>query len=280
MNNSPELETNLENSNNQLEKVELLSDNITDSFEEKKIQDFNLELDRIIYFIHIPKTAGTSLESKQIIKLGHNFNVPKIFRVPASKGGFHGYKTNSWDIYKYPKNPNYKITIIRNPFDLLTSYYFNGEKLKSNRQYCESGWASVNYTHQFKSFKQFIYCYCHPKFNWHIPALKNFLFSQLFDKDNKCVADIIVKYEYLDEAIDILNLKLKDPIIPRKKNVSKYKNKNYKEYYDNEMKKMVYNKCWRELKYFNYSFDGSTKYEPIILNCQIKYDVYNNKIVK
>ena len=37
------------------------------------------------YFIHIPKTSGSSLSSKQIIKLGHNFNVKNIYRTPADK---------------------------------------------------------------------------------------------------------------------------------------------------------------------------------------------------
>ena len=43
------------------------------------------------------------------------------------------------------------------------------------------------------------------------------------------------------------------------------------------MIKLVKKKCYRELKYFNYNFDGSTKYEPLIINCNLKYDVYNDK---
>ncbi len=237
----------------------------------------DLKINEQIYFLHIPKTSGTALSSKQITYLGHNFNVPNIYRIPANKNGHIGFRNDKWDVYQYPIKPNNIITIIRNPLDLLTSYYFHGENFK--KQFCQNGWASVNLTHGFKTFKEFIIAYCDPDFEWHIPAFHHFLFSQLFDKNHKCVADIIIKYEYLDEAIDILNEKLKYPIIKQKKNITQKKEKNYKEYYDEEMIELVKKKCSRELEYFHYDFHGSTKHEPLILNCNLMYDVYNDKII-
>ena len=97
--------------------------------------DNNFILNDIVYFIHIPKTSGTSLSSKQIVKLGHNFNVENIYRTPAKEGGHKSYNNSIWPIYKYPKTPNTKISIIRNPFDLLCSYYLHGEKLNPNGKY-------------------------------------------------------------------------------------------------------------------------------------------------
>lgn len=235
--------------------------------------------DKPIYFVHIPKTSGSALNSTQIIKCWHKFNVPFIYNTPASKGGFHMHEFCEWPVYTYPIEPNCKITIIRNPFDLLASYYFHGIELMPNKQYCHSGWASCNSYHQFKSFKEFITAYCDPNFEWHQPALHRFLFSQLFDINHNCVTDIIIKYEYLSEAIDILNTKLKYPIEHNIVNKSHCKTKNYTEYYDEEMIELVNNKCKRELEYFNYDYNGSTKKEPLILNCNLKYDVYNDKII-
>jgi hypothetical protein len=239
----------------------------------------NIHINDVVYLIHIPKTSGSALRCKQIINLGHNFNVKNIYRTPFNKRGFHGFKTCYWDIYRYPKTPNTKISIIRNPFDLLCSYYHQGEELKPNGRYCHSGWASVNYTHQFRTFKQFITAYCNPNFKWHHPQFQKFLFSQLFDINHNCVADIIIKYEYLDESRQILNTKLKHPIIENYGNKSQRKNRLYNEYYDQEMIELVNKKCYRELKYFNYDFNGSTKHEPLIINCNVKYDVYNDNIL-
>ena len=135
--------------------------------------------------------------------------------------------------------------------------------------------------HNFKSFKHFIISFCDPNFEWHVPALNNFLYSQLFDEYHNNVADIIIKYEYLDEAYDILNQHLVEQIeTNRVVNVSKNKTKNYKEYYDEEMIEMVNKKCARELKYFNYDFYGSTKHEPLMVNYNLKYDVHVDKIIE
>ena len=236
--------------------------------------DFPLNLP--IYFIHIPKTSGQALRCRQIRKQLHKFNVPNVYRTPANEGYFR-YTTKYWGMYNYYIKPNYKISIIRNPFDLLTSYYFHHENLRK-KKHCPTGWGCVNNIHNFKSFKEFITAYCDPDFEWHIPAFKNFLYSQLFDTNHNCVADIIIKYEYRDEAFDILNKKLEYPIRKYKKNVSRHKTKKYTEYYDEETIELVYKKCERELKYFNYDFNGSIKHEPLIINCNLKYDVYNNKI--
>ena len=83
---------------------------------------------------------------------------------------------------------------------------------------------------------------------------------------------------YLDEAKKILNTKLEHPIEDNFVNKSHRKKKTYVEYYDNEMIKLVNKKCHRELKYFNYDFYGSTKHEPLIINCNIKYNVYDDKV--
>ena len=242
------------------------------------ISDFDFT-DKILYFIHIPKTAGNSLESKQIIKNGHRFNVEGIYRRPPNRRGHRSYRTNRWPMYKYPNPANYKITIIRNPFDLLCSYYFHGVERRVNGRYCHSGWCSANYTHSLKSFEHFIKSYCDPSFKWHQPAFKNFLFSQLFDCYHNCVANIIIKYEYLDIAIDLLNEKLEHKITKNHLNKSSRKKHNYKKYYNQEMIDLVSKKCERELTYFNYDFNGSTKYEPLILNSPVKYDVHNDTIV-
>ena len=71
-------------------------------------QHFIYLINKILYFIHIPKTAGSALISKHIINLGHGFNVPNIYKTPASKGGFWLYRKDRWKQYKYEIKDHYK----------------------------------------------------------------------------------------------------------------------------------------------------------------------------
>jgi len=225
-----------------------------------------------VYYLHIPKTSGTSLISDKIDSLGHGFNVDNAYRMPREMGGYHGYRTDTWKQYTYPVKNNLTFSVIRNPYDLLCSYYHHGVALKANNEYCHSGWASANYTHQFHSFEEFIRAYCDESFDWHIPFLQNFLFSQLFDKNNNCVPDLIIKFEYLNEAIIKLN-SIGFDIVRAKKRVSKLKTSNYMNYYNAELIKLVAKKCNRELEIFKYNFENTWDDNYFICPNNLKYSV-------
>ena len=229
-----------------------------------------------IYLIHIPKTSGRGLHSENLIKQGHRFN-RKNYRTPNNKRGCHIWKTDFFRLHEYDIKPNLIITVIRNPFDLLCSYYFHGNTYDSEKDnYSHSGWASVNYTHKFKTFKEFIESYCDEKFEWHIPLLKKFLFAQILDDKNYIVSDLILKYEYLDNALKILKDKY-NIIINRESNckkfISKNKEKNYKLYYDDYLKNLVEQKCKKELQVFKYNFENDLDENPIIITNNIKIKI-------
>jgi hypothetical protein len=230
-----------------------------------------------IYLIHIPKCSGTALQGQKYKNLGHCFNVDGATRTMARDSGFSAYKTSAFVKYVYPDPNNLKICIIRNPFDLLASYYFHGDEMKTDGKYSHSGWAAVNYTHKFETFDEFIQGYCSSYLKWHVPLLKQFMYSQMFDDTDKCVPDLILKYEYLNESLVELK-KLSINLNRPKKNVSVRKTKNYKEYYTPELIDLVTKKCARELETFRYNFDNTLDKSYFILPEKLRYSIKYNSI--
>ena len=242
----------------------------------KTFEDFNTNFEydgRAIYLIHIPKTGGTSFNCKYLKNKGqdHMFCVANVKRLSVEQGGWQYHLTPYWKKYRFNLEPNYKISIVRNPFDLLTSYYFHNSD-------DDNGWANVNYIHNIDSFEDFIYKFCNPDFKWHVPQFKKFLFSQLFNENGQCVPDIIIKYEYLSEAYNMLNIKGLRINTKIHTNKSNEKNKNYYEYYSNDMIELINDFCKRELNMFDYDF-MNTNDTIMYINPDFKYDVHNDVIL-
>ena len=233
---------------------------------------------RAIYMMHVPKTSGTALAGPKLKKLGHAFNVDFSYRAPASRRGHDSYSTCVWPRYKFPISPCLKLAVVRNPFDLLVSYYEHGEALSQDGSYSHSGWAAVNCRHKFISFDQFIRAYCEPGFVWHQPLFQQFLFSQLFNARDDCVADVILKYETLDSAIAEL-MKIGVELHRDVKNVStRRKIRRFQEYYTPELRGLVEAKCARELAVCAYDFEEQKEQSNFIVPSGVKYDVAGDRL--
>lgn len=245
----------------------------------KTFEDFNNNFSydgRAIYLIHIPKTGGTSFNCKHLKNHNyeHMFCVDGIKRLTSQNGGFRNHIKPCWRKHNFKLKPNYKIATVRNPFDLLTSYYFHNDD-----DLFDFGWSNVRHIHNIDSFEDFIYKFCNPDFEWHVPQFKKFLFSQLFNQYGECVPDIILKYERLAEGYEMLNnkgLKINTKI---HKNKSNEKTKKYYEYYTDEMREMVNDFCRRELNMFDYDFMNTIDDTIMYINPDFKYDVYNDVIL-
>ncbi len=221
--------------------------------------------------MHIPKTAGNSvreaLRQRGVLlnpgyiksEREHHFASRKAYRVFGSHLSFTSNKFPCFlDDDNFYKS-DIKFTVVRNPFDLLFSYYHHYIDNSIKKNWIDNGWANVNDHHKIKNFEHFIdvYTSIDPE-EWHVPSLCKNLFGQVFDDNGNCVVDYCLFVETLEGGIcDLLNKLRRVSINSIKllnKNSSKsIPSKSYLEYYNNDMVKKVKKKCSWELDNFGYS---------------------------
>lgn len=231
---------------------------------------------KTVFFIHIPKTAGTF--TRNLLRKNDNFFVDERHVFPFLPVINFGKNNKFAFLFQKPKNmvcyniPNFnkfiRFTIVRNPYDLLYSYYSHDRRRVRKKLIPHTGWGACNNIMGHGNFEQFINRYTDSKTKWHIPCLKDCLFHQIFKKNGDCIANYAVRYERLEEGIkelgDICSMKIPEKFSGEyKENVNAAK-KDYREAYTDVMRNKVFVKCNRELDMFRYNFDGPTDSRALI----------------
>ena len=210
----------------------------------------------MIYFTGILKTGGTSLRS--MLKRHNN---------PKLRGLDHGYFYYPWDSKEDEKKywtdqgflskPYFPelyqelytyVGIVRNPFDILVSYYYHGRT--PGPKY--NGWANVNIIHNLNSFSDFVDYYLDPSKPWHLPPMKKSMFSFLYDKQGKIITDAIFKLENIHKLNQFLIMLGLDEL--NHENKTAHKLNHYSQYYKPEQVEALTNLWKKDLEYFNYNF--------------------------
>ena len=167
-------------------------------------------------FIHIPKNAGTSIETL----FGNS-----SFRIqPDKHANIHEIKK------KFPKvyDSYRKFTIIRNPYDKMVSWYFY---LKRN---LGESYDIIDFNEWIKDPSKF----------WHADDPISYLKPQYEWIDNTVE---IIKFENIDKEIDEFFKEKIDLPITNKSN-----HKHYLKYYNQESLDTIYDKYEEDFKKFNY----------------------------
>ena len=214
-------------------------------------------------FLHIPRTAGTSIADVLPEGRSTNNKIRDLFQegLKTDSGGslHHGLLTD------YPNEANdlYTFTFVRNPWDRFVSIF---EHQKEN---CGVNWSFFDLTakkmielNPQQQFDAFVH---QAKLMWDDNNFKNWLDGharpQIFythDNEKNQIVDYVGYYERLEEDLknlnDICGWNLKSTAIPH---LNKNSKRHYSSYYNQDngvTKEIVYNLYRDEIEIYGYQF--------------------------
>lgn len=197
-----------------------------------------------IVFLHIPKTAGQSID--------------KILKEKISKDKyfyFHGKKVIKENLEIVKKG--FTFCFVRDPWDRMVSNYFYSHKmynlLEKNTD-TSIHQLRVNIVEKTNSFEEYVYWIY--KYRENTLNQLHFIPQSEFIQPIRKHIDFIGRYENLNKNIKKLSKVLKIPIVLSIVNNSKERKKDYISYYNKETKRMVEEMYKADIKNFKYKFGG------------------------
>lgn len=228
-----------------------------------------------VYFIHVPRTAGTYLTrflerelSGQFVREGHT--VPSCALRPWTERFGPAHYTS------VPREKCLTVSIVRNPFDLLVSMYVWGFPYWPPKNY--AGARQINWP--FWSFRDYVEKLTDSDgYPWLVPEQRVSLFFQLFGETGHVLPDVVLRQECLAEGIPYLGKLLgKDWSAPTAP-VNATGRAATADFYDASLVRRVETCFAGDLACFGYGF-GQHDNRPVVdtmgLRCEISGDGYAN----
>lgn len=197
-------------------------------------------------FLHIPKTAGTSIRR---VLMQYQSNRPE-----RPEEWHEDMKDTKKKIDSQLFEQYFKFTFIRNPWDrLYSSYQFITQKpLNAIERIPQEYYRSIGFKKWLLEEKFYVPNNIEP-----LPTLKPIQYKNLLDwmtdDDGKMLVDFYGRLENINEDIKIISEKLNIPI-ELQKTASSKRETDYRKVYDNEMIDFVYKNHKRDIEYFGYEF--------------------------
>ncbi|UZR99501.1 sulfotransferase family 2 domain-containing protein [Chondrinema litorale] len=218
-----------------------------------------------VIFIHIPKCAGSSVESYFGVK-PFNWEEPNYENLtgwcPERKIHLHHATASqlldlelvskeTWDEY-------YKFTIVRNPWSRAMSDYYWVQKD------CKVRGTFSSFINKHAPFKKHL---TYPPKNKHFRG--DHLYPQssyLKCKDGNLLVDDIIKFENLRQGFEGICEKLNLPSskLPHKKKRSKKRFEHYSHFFCRKKHRLISEKYKEDIVSFGYQFDNRNKQKNII----------------
>ena len=201
-----------------------------------------LSIEHNFLFVHIPKTAGNSIQSilskysEDEIIVSHEQDGIHRFDLHTPKYNFN--KHSRLIVYKRRLEKDlyrklFKFTIVRNPWDRMISFYFSPHRglTEWNRS------KFIDFVKERETIKSF---------------LSTGFFNNIGNRPFKNL-DFILRFEHLQEDFNLLceKLNIKKSKLPH---VNNSQHNHYSKYYDEELVNLVAGRFRHEIDYFGYTF--------------------------
>ena len=189
-------------------------------------------------FVHIPKCAGISVVKSLFGNFDCGHTSLKRYQIMFAPGEFKNY---------------FKFTIVRNPYDRLVSAYFFMKKGGVNEK--DKKWAEKNLS-PYADFDAFVKGWVNKKnirSGLHFRPQCGFICLE----KNRPGMDFIGYYENLESDFSFICRKLQMNSTLHEANRNLSREKNYREYYTDETRKIVADVYAGDIQVLGYSFDNS-----------------------
>lgn len=206
-----------------------------------------------ILFIHIPKTAGTSIELQ--LNIHHEKNIRSKYAFQYIHQRQHstiGHLLHFDLLSQEEINSFFKFSITRNPWDKLVSEY---------EGHCKTDFGELTFSEflqrfqdmnrQFFETKEKCYDYEKTRYAGHYSPQ----YRYIYDKNDNPVLDFLGRFENIDEDWKTICKLANIEYLPLQKFNTSKNRKPYQEYYNESDKKLVQEMFQRDIELFKYTFD-------------------------
>jgi len=207
-------------------------------------------------FIHIPKTAGSSIGDPSYKKFRKGSLIQYLgAEDEAHQGHIRARELKeklgeSWDEY-------FKFCFVRNPWDrLVSAYLFYKQSVSSvsslisfTQEHYKKHTVLGQQINRCSDFREFCRNLNTFELDLHFEPQINFI----TDVDSSVIVDYMGRFENLKEDLGIICDTIKIPRIELP-HYRKTKRKDFRLYYDDEIKEIVRKNYQNDIDYFNYSF--------------------------
>lgn len=199
-------------------------------------------------FLHIPRTGGTSIEKALCGKDWWQRHPPsKHLTAHVAKKIYAPY----WEDY-------FKFTFVRNPWDRMVSMlrYGKGRTVDNIYEVYRNDKNLIEFTEYFKTFNTIEYDtrFFNDNQFQDFNSFKNSIYYNIVGSEMNFIGKFETLQEDFNQVCDLIGIS--NSLLPH---IQKSHHGHYSEYYSNDTRNLIQNRCQMEIENFSYSFKNIKK---------------------